>query len=126
MQQRSSLLFPARGGRLIKLIELGLEFVKPVHRFPSRLRSLGAANPSNGNAARPFPRMLHTGEGAASALRIGQKLDMREAYLTIIFGGGQAKRDTRKLRFSVSRQSVRALAPRSRKSLLRTAGAQAS
>ena len=34
--------------------KLGLELVEPVHGFPSPLRSLGAANPSNGNPARAF------------------------------------------------------------------------
>ena len=65
--------------------KLGLELVKPVHGFPSPLRSLAAANPSSGNPARPFPRVLHTGEGAASALRIGQKLDMRKVGFSAAF-----------------------------------------
>jgi len=73
-----SLLFPARRGRLIKPIGLGLELVEPVLGFPSPLHSLGAAYPSNGNPARPFPRVLHTGEGCSWSCRIGQKLDMRE------------------------------------------------
>ena len=75
-----SLLFPARRGRLIKPIELGLELVEPVLRFPPPLRSLGAANPSNGNPARPFPRVLHAGEGCSWSCRIGQKLDMRAIW----------------------------------------------